>query len=70
VSTHEWDVSERDDLRASYAFLVVQRGEGGQPKAMEILRDPASLLADQSITRTVKDWGVEYLLDTSVGSSA
>jgi hypothetical protein len=65
VSTHEWEVSEREDLRESYAFLVVQRGPDGQPKAMEILRDPPGLLAEGRVTRNVKDWGVEYLLDAA-----
>ena len=70
VSTHEWEVSEREDLRESYAFLVVQRGPDGQPKAMEILRDPPGLLAEGRVTRNVKDWGVEYLLDPGVGAGA
>ena len=70
VSTHEWDVAKREDLRASYAFLVVQRGEGGQPKAMEVLRDPATLLEHKRITRRENDWRVDYVLESHSGEIA
>ena len=65
ASTHEWDVAERPSTRALYAFLVMPRGEGGRPTAMEILRDPATLLDQGRITRSVNDWRVDYGVSSS-----
>jgi hypothetical protein len=61
VSRHEWkDVATHARIRDVYAFMTVGRDDEGQPKAIEILVNPAALHEAGRLRLRIEDWRATY----------
>ncbi len=60
VSAPEWATAELPELSDRYAFLVVLRDDKGQPSALELLTNPASLLKNRKLSKKANSWKVSY----------
>jgi hypothetical protein len=60
VSEPEWKTAELPELSDRYAFLVVLRDDKGQPSALELLTNPASLLKTRKLSKVANSWKVSY----------